>query len=118
MAAKLSHAGVQTDRHDTVNPLNTELNPICHLLALLGAHHIFHVSGLKVNIRFSQFCDRAYKQSSALCNITRIITVTINRFLLLDITPSLSRPVLFQKVYRVADYHSNSAFQILTAAVN
>jgi len=30
------------------NPLNTELNPICHLLALLGAHHIFHVSGLRV----------------------------------------------------------------------
>jgi len=31
------------------NPLNTHLNPICHLLALLGAHHIFHVSGLRVN---------------------------------------------------------------------
>jgi len=28
-----------------VNPLNAELNPICHLLALLGAHHILHVSG-------------------------------------------------------------------------
>jgi hypothetical protein len=33
-----------------VNPLKAELNPICHLLALLGAHHIFHVSGLRVNI--------------------------------------------------------------------
>ena len=32
----------------TINPLNAELNPICHLLALLGAHHIFHVSGLRV----------------------------------------------------------------------
>ena len=31
------------------NPLNAELNPICHLLALLGAHHILHVSGLRVN---------------------------------------------------------------------
>ena len=30
------------------NPLNAELNPICHLLALLGAHHIFHVNGLRV----------------------------------------------------------------------
>ena len=30
------------------NPLNSELNPICHLLALLGANHIFHVSGLRV----------------------------------------------------------------------
>jgi len=31
------------------NPLNAGLNPICHLLALLGAHHIFHISGLRVN---------------------------------------------------------------------
>ena len=31
-----------------VNPLNAELNPICHLLALLGAHLILHVSGLRV----------------------------------------------------------------------
>jgi len=31
-----------------INPLNDELNPICHLLALLGAHHIFHVSGIRV----------------------------------------------------------------------
>jgi hypothetical protein len=30
------------------NFLNAELNPICHLLALLRAHHIFHVSGLTV----------------------------------------------------------------------
>jgi len=27
-----------------VNPLNAELNPICYLLALLGAHHFLHVS--------------------------------------------------------------------------
>jgi hypothetical protein len=27
-----------------INPLNAELNPICHLLALLGAHHILHIS--------------------------------------------------------------------------
>ena len=32
----------------TINPLNAELNPICHLLALLEDHHIFHVSGLRV----------------------------------------------------------------------
>jgi len=31
------------------NPLNAKLNLICHLLALLGAQHIFHVSGLRVN---------------------------------------------------------------------
>jgi len=29
------------------NPLNAELNPICHLLALLEAHHILHVSKIR-----------------------------------------------------------------------
>jgi transposase len=33
----------------TVNPLNPELNPICYLLALLGAHHFLHVSRIRVN---------------------------------------------------------------------
>jgi len=33
---------------EMINRFNGDLNPICHLLALLGAHHIFHVSGLKV----------------------------------------------------------------------
>jgi len=34
-----------------INPLNAELNPICHLLALLGAHHILHVSRTRVKQR-------------------------------------------------------------------
>ena len=33
---------------DQFNPLNTELNPICYLLALLGAHHFLHVSRIRV----------------------------------------------------------------------
>ena len=33
-----------------INPLNAELNPICRLLTLLGAHHILHVSRIRVNI--------------------------------------------------------------------
>ena len=31
-----------------INPLNAELIPICHLLTLLGAHHILHVSRIRV----------------------------------------------------------------------
>jgi hypothetical protein len=31
-----------------INPLNAKLNPICHLLALLGARHILHVSRIRV----------------------------------------------------------------------
>jgi hypothetical protein len=33
-----------------INPLNAELNRICHLLALLGADHILHVSRIKVKL--------------------------------------------------------------------
>jgi hypothetical protein len=32
----------------SLNPLNAELNPNCHLPALLGAHHILHVSRVRV----------------------------------------------------------------------
>ena len=31
-----------------INPLNPELNPICYLLVLLGAHHFLHVSRIGV----------------------------------------------------------------------
>jgi hypothetical protein len=34
------------------NPLNAELNPICHLLTLLGAHHILHFSRISVKLLF------------------------------------------------------------------
>jgi len=34
------------------NPLNAVLNPICHLLALLGAHHIVHVSRVRDKVLY------------------------------------------------------------------
>ena len=36
------------ERVATFNPSNPELNPICYLLALLGAHHFLHVSRIRV----------------------------------------------------------------------
>ena len=33
-----------------LNPLSPELNPICYLLALLGAHHFLHVSRIRVKL--------------------------------------------------------------------
>jgi len=35
---------------DDINPLNAEVNPICPLLALFGAHHILHVSRQRVKM--------------------------------------------------------------------
>ena len=37
-----------TNNTPELNPLNPELNPICCLLALLGAHHFLHVSRIRV----------------------------------------------------------------------
>jgi len=36
------------DLSRSINPLNAELNPIFHLLALLGTHHILHISRIRV----------------------------------------------------------------------
>jgi len=33
-----------------INPLKPELNPICYLLALLGAYHFLHVSRIRVKL--------------------------------------------------------------------
>ena len=44
----LSHYPLLLSYSSFLNPLNAELNPTYHLLALL-AHHIFHVSMLRVN---------------------------------------------------------------------
>jgi hypothetical protein len=41
-----------------INPLNAKLNPICPLPALLGAHHILHVSRIRVKYNFSKWVNR------------------------------------------------------------
>jgi hypothetical protein len=46
-----------------LNPLNEELNPVCHFLALLGAHFIFHVSRIRV---------KGYKITSNLLSAFRV----------------------------------------------
>jgi hypothetical protein len=47
------------------NPLNAKLNPICHLLALLGAHHILHVSRVRVKV-FSVHAMKVYGGSRSI----------------------------------------------------
>ena len=36
--------------YDNINPYKPELNPICYLLTLLGAHHFLHVSRIRVKL--------------------------------------------------------------------
>ena len=57
-----------------INPLNAELNPICHLLALLVAHVILHVSRIRVKLEYkicrSQW-PRVLRCSSAAAHLLR-----------------------------------------------
>jgi len=55
-----------------INPLNAELNPICHLLALLGAQHIFHVSRIRVKDQPKR-CSSSYYVQRASDRCTHII---------------------------------------------
>ena len=50
-----------------VNPLNAELNPIRHLLALVGARHIVHVSRIRVKLR---------RQDVSSCNLVQIYRIS------------------------------------------
>ena len=44
----LFHAVTLSFEYKQLNHLNAELNPICHLLALLGVHHFLHASRIRV----------------------------------------------------------------------
>ena len=46
------------------NPLNAELNPVRHLLALVGARHIVHVSRIRVNLENNGMNHRKIAVSS------------------------------------------------------
>ena len=49
------------------NPLNTHLNPICHLLALLEAHHILHFS--RTRVKWTRPFRRKTKSGFCACTI-------------------------------------------------
>ena len=40
---------IQVKNDYTFKPLNPQLSPTCHLVALLGDYHILHDSGLRAN---------------------------------------------------------------------
>ena len=50
LVSQFSFSDVLVTVTSIVNPLKPELNPICYLLALLGAHHFLHVSRIRVKL--------------------------------------------------------------------
>jgi len=57
------------------NPLSPELNPICYLLALLGAHHFLHVSRIRVKLlTFTRLMSYIY--GAPILDVSRSHTTT------------------------------------------
>ena len=63
----MSHLVYFSECASEINPLNAELNRICHLLALFRAHHILHVSRIRAN--FIAFRHQREKATSVSLNV-------------------------------------------------
>jgi hypothetical protein len=59
----------------TINPLNPELNPICYLLALLGANHFLHVSRIRVRLLTFRLLT-SYIYGAPIIDVSRSHTTT------------------------------------------
>ena len=60
---------------DDINPLNAELNPICYLLALLGAHHFLHVNRIRVK-SLTRRLLKSYIYGAPILEVSRSHTTT------------------------------------------
>ena len=58
-------ASCRKTQWQNINPLNAKLNPICHLLALLGAHPILHISRVRVKSTWEDNKNKPRKQAVA-----------------------------------------------------
>jgi len=62
------------------NTLNVELNPTCHLLALVGAHHILHVSRIRVKRWITNKDQHVIMQNIPLKLIKTTMQIVTNTF--------------------------------------
>ena len=60
---------------ESFNPLNAELNFICYLLALLGAHHFLHVSRIRVKLLTFRLL-MSYIYGAPILDVSRSHTMT------------------------------------------
>ena len=65
------------DKVPVLNPLNAELNPICYMLALLGAHHFLHVSRVRLkSLTLRQQMLYIYIYGAPILDVSRSHTTT------------------------------------------
>jgi len=88
------------------NHLNAELNPICHFLVLLGAHHILHVSRIRVNYLFRHHIYVCIEIRSGLCDSYRVsVSISVNGDMCPDIlTPSSAFRIINTICWKTSQY--------------
>jgi len=76
-SAILCHSIFPLNSHISLafNPLKLELNSICYLLALLGAHHFLHVSRIRVKLLTLRWL-MSYIYGAPILDVSRSHTTT------------------------------------------
>ena len=65
----------KAEQSSELNPLNPELNPICYLLALLGAYHFLRVSRIRVKLLTFRLL-MSYTYEAPILDVSRSHTTT------------------------------------------
>jgi len=74
----LNTLNCKTQNPCSLNALKPELNPICYLLALLGAHHFLHVSRIRVKLLTFRLL-MSYVYGAPILDVSRSHTTTQHR---------------------------------------
>ena len=100
-----------------INPLNAELNPIRHLLALVSARHIVHVSRIRVNLLH---VSTAGCHPQGVIQITGIKAHLADHYNRGDSVPKLECWVCFRMIWRTPwSWHQGSeTCRILKFVIN
>jgi len=69
------HSHITSLPNTDINPLKPELNPICYLLALLGAHNFLHVSRIRVKLLTLRWL-MSYIYGAPILDVSRSHTTT------------------------------------------
>jgi len=77
LSLHVSDQSVHHQEDQMLNPLNPELNPICYLLALLGAHHFLHVSRIRVKLLTFRLL-MSYIYGAPILDVSRSHTTTLH----------------------------------------
>jgi hypothetical protein len=111
--------GISSLIFGTLNPLNTKLNPICHLLALLGAHHIPHVSRIRVKSARTTWLDIYHGAFTVARRTLFLYLCNISMFELLAVPQRGKRTmsIIYLSCRSLSKYHSRVSIGVVSLRI-